>query len=183
MKAEWNEFINGNNRALALVYEDLFQPLLFISIKQTQNPELSRDIVSDLFLNLLDVPKDERKNKWQEVREIRAFLTVVIRNKSIDALRTKINRTKIETSLISVQNDFIEDEYSNEDHYEKSISYLNSAEKELIELHFQGFSNTEIADKLNYSDKTVRNKLSLSKKKLKYFWENLILIISWNILN
>lgn len=47
MKAEWNEFINGNNRALALVYEDLFQPLLFISIKQTQNPELSRDIVSD----------------------------------------------------------------------------------------------------------------------------------------
>lgn len=183
MKEEWKEFLNGNNTALAQLYENLFQPLLFISIKQTQNPELSRDIVSDLFLSLLDVPLEDRKEKWSEVQEIRAFLTIAVRNKSIDAIRTKITRTKIETSLIPEQSQCTDHSYSNEDHYEKSISYLNSAEKELMELHFNGYTNTEIADKLNYSDKTVRNKLSVSKKKLKYFWKNLILLVSWNILN
>ena len=41
----------------------------------------------------------------------------------------------------------------------------------------------QIGEKFNYSEKTVRNKLSLSRKKLVYFWKNLILLVLWKILN
>ena len=183
MKSAWNKFISGNNEALASLYEDLFQPMLFISIKQTHNPELSRDVVSDLFLSLLGTSIEVRQYKWKEVREFKAFLTIMVRNKSIDAVRSKNNRFKIETNLALHQTSFYEDDYTDQEYFEKSISQLNESEKELFTLHYKGFSNTEIGEQLNYSDKTVRNKLSLSRKKLIHLWENLILLMLWKMLN
>ncbi len=182
MEENWNDFINGNNRALASLYEDLFQPMLFISIKQTQDPELSRDVVSEFFLCLLESTIEDRQTKWKEVRELKAFFTVVIRNKSIDAIRTKTNRTRIENNLGNYHTAFYENEYVHLEHFEKSIALLNENEKELYTLHFTGFSNTEIGEQLNYSEKTVRNKLSLSRKKLIHLWKNLILLILWKML-
>jgi RNA polymerase sigma factor (sigma-70 family) len=183
MKENWNDFINGNNRALASLYEDLFQPMLFVSIKQTQDPELSRDVVSEFFLSLLESTIEDRLNKWKEVRELKAFFTVIIRNKSIDAIRTKTNRTKIETDLGNHQTAFYENEYAHLELFEKSIAHLNEKEKELYTLHFTGYSNTEIGEQMNYSEKTVRNKLSLSRKKLIHLWKNLILLVLWKMLN
>jgi RNA polymerase sigma factor (sigma-70 family) len=183
MKSAWNQFINGKNEALASLYEDLFQPMLFISIKKTHNPELSRDIVSELFLSLLDTSIEDRQKKWKEVRELKAFLTIIVRNKSIDAIRSKNNRTRIENDLILNQTPFFEDNFAEQEHFEKSIEQLNESEKELFKLHFTGYSNTEISEQLNYSEKTVRNKLSLSRKKLIHLWKNLILFILWKMLN
>lgn len=183
MKSAWNQFISGNNEALASLYEDLFQPMLFISIKKTHNPELSRDIVSELFLSLLDTTIEDRQKKWKEVRELKAFLTIIVRNKSIDAIRSKNNRARIENNLVVNQTPFFEDNYTEQEHFEKSIEQLNESEKELFTLHFTGYSNAEISEHLKYSEKTVRNKLSISRKKLFHLWENLIILMVWKILN
>ena len=183
MEENWNDFINGNNRALASLYEDLFQPMLFISIKQTQDPELSRDVVSEFFVSLLETTIEDRKTKWIEIKELKAFFTVIIRNKSIDAIRTKTNRNRIETNLGNHKITFYENEYAHLEHFEKSIALLNEKEKELYILHFTGYSNIEIGEQLNYSEKTVRNKLSLSRKKLIHLWKNLILLFLWKMLN
>jgi RNA polymerase sigma factor (sigma-70 family) len=183
MKEKWNEFIKGNNLALASLYIDLFQPLLFISIKYTHDLEISKDIVSELFVNLLETSSKDRFSKWQEVREIKAFLTIIIRNKSIDAIRTSTNRNKLCNDWIKNQKTETEIGYIIEEYTEQCLSHLNEDEKSLILLHLEGYKNQEIGKKLNYSEKTVRNKLSLSRKKLVYIWKNLIILIVWKILN
>jgi RNA polymerase sigma factor (sigma-70 family) len=183
MRNNWNKYIKGDNSALEELYEELFQPLIFVSIKYTRNIEISRDIVSDIFLFLLETSLVDRQKKWKEVREIGAFLTIIVKNKSIDSVRVNSNRKKIEEelSINSVSNSFLE--YFNTDHFEKSIGQLNEQEQKLIYLYYQGYSNVEIGEQLNYSEKTIRNKLSLSRKKLIYFWKNLILLMLWKVLN
>ena len=183
MKEKWNEYINGNNLALASLYNDLFQPLLFISFKYTHDIEISRDIVSELFVNLLETSSKDRFSKWQDVREVKAFLTIIIRNKSIDAIRTKTNRDKLGNDWIKNQTTKTEIEFINEEYNNQCISLLNEDEKKLILLHLEGYKNQEIGEKFNYSEKTVRNKLSLSRKKLVYIWKNLIILMIWKILN
>lgn len=175
MKDKWEDFLNGNNCALADLYDELFLPLLFVSIKYTKDKDLSRDIISDVFLSLIETPVELRLKKWKEVREIKSFLIIIVRNKSIDAIRTILNRNQIEKVLTIHQLEYCEQEFLQIDHFEKTISLLNESEKELFELHFDGYSNIEISEQLNYSEKTVRNKLSISRKKLIYFWKNLIL--------
>ncbi len=183
MKEKWNEFIEGNNLALASLYETLFQPLLFISIKYTRDLEISRDLISELFTTLLETSISDRATKWQEVRELKAFLTIIIKNKSIDAVRTKTNRDKLGNDWIKNQATKTEIKFINEEYTDRCISLLNDDEKELILLHLEGYKNKEIGEKFNYSEKTVRNKLSLSRKKLVYIWKNLIILIVWKILN
>ena len=183
MKDKWSEFVKGNNIALAGLYETLFQPLLFISLKYTHDSEISNDIISELFTTLLESSLEDRSTKWKEVREVKAFLTVIIKNKSIDAIRIKTNRDKLGNDWIKNQTTKIEIAYIYEEFTEQCISHLNEKEKQLILLHLDGYKNQEIGEKFNYSEKTVRNKLSLSRKKLVYFWKNLILIVLWKILN
>lgn len=174
MKEKWKEFIKGNDLALASLYEALFQPLLFISVKYTRDLEISRDLISELFTTLLETSIEDRVTKWQEVREIKAFLTIIIRNKSIDAIRTKTNRDKLGNDWIKNQATKTEIEYINDEYTDQCISLLNDDEKQLILLHLEGYKNQEISEKFNYSEKTIRNKLSLSRKKLVYIWKNLI---------
>jgi DNA-directed RNA polymerase specialized sigma24 family protein len=67
-------------------------------------------------------------------------------------------------------------------HLTVCIDELKNDEKELVEMHLQGFNNTEISEKLNLSEKTVRNKLSLTRKSLSKLWHQLVVIIAllWN---
>jgi RNA polymerase sigma-70 factor (ECF subfamily) len=183
MNEKWTQFINGNDLALASLYKNLFQPLLFISIKYTHDLEISRDIVSELFTALLETSLEDRSKKWKKVREVKAFLTIIIRNKSIDAIRTKTNRNKLGNDWIKNQVTKTENDYIYEDYIEKCISHLNDDEKVLILLHLDGYKNQEIGVKFNHTEKTIRNKLSLSRKKLVYFWKNLIILIVWSILS
>ncbi len=183
MKINWEEFLEGDNLVLAKLYDEVFLSLLFVSIRYTRDFELSRDIISDLFLTLIETPKSDRIKKWKEVRDIKSFLTILIRNKSIDAVRTKINRQQIREKIASKNTQYCEQEYFHQDHFEKSIALLNEKERELFLMHFNGFTNSEIGNKMSYSEKTVRNKLSLCRKKMIYFWKNLLLLILWKILN
>ena len=73
MTKNWTTYLEGDNSALEELYEDLFQPLLFVSIKYTKNIEISKDIISDIFLFLLETSLVDRQEKWKEVREIGAF--------------------------------------------------------------------------------------------------------------
>jgi RNA polymerase sigma factor (sigma-70 family) len=183
MKDKWEDFLNGNNCALADLYDELFLPLLFVSIKYTKDKDLSRDIISDIFLSLIETTVELRIEKWKAVREIKSFLIIIVRNKSIDAIRMISNRKQIDKVLTIQQIEYCEQEFLQIDHFDKIISLLNESEKELFELHFDGYSNFEISEQMNYSEKTVRNKLSISRKKLIYFWKNLIILMLWKILN
>ena len=176
----WEEFIEGNNASLTFVYESLFQPLLFVALKYVRNTEVAQDITSELFASLLETDIVLRQTKWSQIRDISAFLSTIIKFRALDHLKLVKNRQRLNENLTPSS---YTDEKRKEElaHLNVCILKLSLEEQKLVQLHLAGYKNDEIAEKQNYSEKTVRNKLSLSRKKLIYLWKNLILILVWQL--
>ena len=181
IKEHWEDFIHGNNAALTFVYEPLFEPLLFVALKYVRNTEVAQDITSELFTSLLETNITVRQTKWSQIRDIQAFLSTIIKCRAIDHIRQEKNRQRLRNENLTTP--FYTDVKQKEelDHLNVCILKLPIEEQQLLQLHLAGYNNEEIAERKNYNEKTVRNKLSLTRKKLNYLWKNLILILLWQI--
>jgi RNA polymerase sigma-70 factor (ECF subfamily) len=177
----WEAFIHGNNDSLSILYIPYFQPLLFVALKYVKNTEVAQDITSELFTSLLETTIDVRKSKWSQIQDTKAFFTTIIKCRSIDYVRIEQNRMRLLSK--NTVNSSTSDENKNDEleHLNYCILQLTQEEQQLLKLHLAGYKNEEIAEKQNFSEKTVRNKLSLSRKKLIYIWKNLILILLWQL--
>lgn len=173
MKSEkklWDRFVQGDDVALGKLYSELFEPLVFVSFYLVKDNDVARDIVGDLFVTLL--AEENRKSKWLNVNAVKTYLAAAVRNKSIDYLRKykpqEKNTTRIDTEITLEENPF----------YAESLNLLNKDEKALFQLHLDGFKNEEIAENYQVSEKTVRNKLSLSRKKMKSYFNSLLIFFA-----
>jgi RNA polymerase sigma-70 factor (ECF subfamily) len=176
----WEEFIHGDNQSLSKVYEPLFQPLLFIALKYVKNLEQAQDITSELFASILETDVPTRQTKWSQIRDLKAFLSTIIKCRALDYLKIDKNRMRILEER--AQTLTITHEQSLDlEHLRTCIYLLPAEEQELLHLHLAGYKNDEIATQKNYAEKTVRNKLSSSRKKLIYLWKNLILVLLWQL--
>lgn len=168
----WNQFIQGDNGALGELYEHLFEPLVFVSYYFVKNNDTARDIVSELFVHLLSSSLDNRQQKWQSIEDIQFYLNKMIRNKSIDHLRKTQNHHRI-LKGIDFPKEQTMDIFPNE-----ILNELPDQEKEIIGLHLDGFNNHELADRFQLSEKTIRNKLSLSRKKMTRYFKLILVLFS-----
>ena len=133
--------------------------------------------VTRLFVSFIELPHEERWKRWERIENHKALLIAIVRNKCLDHLKISQNRARINSEL------FPETTTETETtamiaHLTACIQELKNDEKELVEMHLQGFNNTEISEKLNLSEKTVRNKLSLTRKSLWKLWHQMILLIA-----
>jgi RNA polymerase sigma factor (sigma-70 family) len=177
----WEAFINGDNESLTALYSPYFESLFFTALKYVKNIESAQDITSELFTSLLETDITIRQTKWNQIRDIQAFLSTIIKYRALDHIKQAKNRDRIRNE--NLVTNFYTDEKQKEElaHLRACIQRLTEEEQNLIQLHIEGYKNDEIAQKQNYSEKTVRNKLSLSRKKLIYLWKNLILILLWQL--
>jgi DNA-directed RNA polymerase specialized sigma24 family protein len=113
----------------------------------------------------------ERKQKWKSIEEIDKYLNAMIRNKSIDHIRSIKNRERI---LESIQFSKTQqtDVYALE-----VLNHLSILDKELMGLHIAGYNNHEIAEQYKLSEKTIRNRLSKSRKLLIKFSSVMLIFI------
>lgn len=172
MKTEqslWNRFVHGENDALGELYSEFFEPLVFVSFYLVKDNNVARDIVGDLFVFLLAVEVKDRKTKWLEVNSVKSYLSVAVRNKSIDYLRkTKLHVSKIDAldaPITMEENPF----------FAESLMLLRDEEKEVFQMHLDGYKNEEIAENYQLTEKTVRNKLSLTRKKMRTYFKSLLI--------
>jgi RNA polymerase sigma factor (sigma-70 family) len=177
----WKKYINGDNQALTGLYQPLFRKLFFIAFRFTRNETIASDIVHDLFEMLLHTSIEERKSKWSTVLNIDAFLSTFIKCKSMDYSKVESNRKRI----ISLQEQPIKEDQEQNEHSEKLeqlIHQLTKKEQELLKLHLAGFKNEEIAQIQDQSEKSVRNRLSETRKKLRILWKQnylILLFLNW----
>lgn len=169
----WTLFLHGNDRALGELYHDLFEPLVFVAYHRVKNMEVARDIVSELFVTLLTTSTEVRKTKWQNVESIHAYLTTSVKNKAIDFIRAEKSHFDILAQLPAKQ--LMENDVDVLD----ELHTLPTKETELFQLHLDGYSNTEIAKQNMISEKTVRNKLSLTRQKMALMYKSLVTIALW----
>ncbi len=168
----WDQFIKGDNCSLGELYDHLFEPLVFLSFYFVKSNESARDIVGELFVQIITTPKKKRKQKWGDVKDIQSYLKQIVRHKSIDYLRKSQNQLRIQSEWQQAVS-FSLDTFSHE-----ALHLLSLPEKDLFDMHLQGFNNNELAQKLQLSEKTIRNKLSLSRKKMLRYFKTVLILFS-----
>ena len=171
----WTLFLLGDDRALGELYHVLFEPLVFVAYHRVKNMEHARDIVSELFVTLLTTSTEVRKTKWQNVESIQAYLTTAVKNKAIDFIRSERSHFDILEQLPTKQ--LTENNVGVLD----GLRVLPSKETELFQLHLDGYSNTEIAEQNMISEKTVRNKLSMTRRKMALHYKSFLTLALWMI--
>ena len=126
LKELFEKVRTGDREAFALIYNELKQPVFTIVYRIVQSKEVSEDITHDVFVKLFVSPPDS------SVKNPRAWIFQMARNRSIDTLRKKkfvnsddasVNATD-DLGHIAVRLDI-----------ESAIQKLSCIEREVLSLH------------------------------------------------
>lgn len=165
--------------ALAAIY-DRYSPQLYgLSLKILKNQTLAQDVIQDVFISIWKRIDSFDPGRGTPI----AWMTILCRNRCIDALRAKQGRAKKagyleeypfeSAALTSGDNPF-----ANTDHAQKreriiqALSQLPPEQRELIELaYFQGFTQSEIAKHFDIPLGTVKTRMRLGMMKLREIFE------------
>jgi RNA polymerase sigma-70 factor (ECF subfamily) len=105
--------------------------------------------------------------------EILGYLKISVRNACFDILRSRKRKAgilyKIGSSFQFWKKPEVYSKFQ-KDAFEMMMTELSEREKEIFQLHLDGFKNYEIAEKLNLSELTVRNTLHNAKKRIRKMW-------------
>jgi RNA polymerase sigma-70 factor (ECF subfamily) len=135
-----------------------------------ENREEARDIVNSAFLKLL-----EQEEPCFEQQNTNAFLFTIVKNSCIDHLRhiATVNKNK-EKILLALRQALLKDVINDDalsyvlDRIHGEIEKLPTGCKEVFKLSYiDELKNREIAEKLQISEKTVRNQISKARKILR----------------
>lgn len=169
---------NDNRRAYTELYERYKRPLLVYALKKVRDEEIAEDIVHDLMAKLW-VNRDSIKLEGRFV----GYIFKALRNKIIDHMSRSSHSQRYLDSLDS----FAENYSDPADYKLREESFWNSIEQLLdkystnaqaiIRLRLQGYNNHEIAEKLNLSEKTIRNQQSAIVKYLKSKFPRILIFI------
>jgi RNA polymerase sigma factor (sigma-70 family) len=168
------QVVGGFNRkeakAFALIREKYsFKAYNIISQLTEGSPE-TEDMVSEVFIRLWQNPV-----RFEQIKKIEDFIYVASRNLAINHIKKQSNESKYEDiagQYTDIHEDFIEakmamSEFMN--HAYKIVQAFPPQMKQVFILSFyEGLTNTEIARKMNKSEKTVANHKAIVIKRLKF---------------
>jgi RNA polymerase sigma factor (sigma-70 family) len=168
-------YINGDNDALGELYSLYYSSLIMVAYRYTLSTEKSKDIVGLVFEKLLSFSTSKRQTFFLHPEKgMYPLLLSIIKNKALDEIKQNKLHQEIKkqiestTSFFGINTIFVRFE---EEAIKQLIDYLSNREKEILQLHLQGFKNDEIATQLNISYNTVRNTLHSAKQRVKKLWQ------------
>jgi len=160
----------GDERALASLYQLFSKRLLHFATLLTRSPELAEEIVEDTFVKLWTNRADIRN-----VHNLNVYLYVAVKNRSLNAIAHKAKE------LVSIPFDHLEIEMSQDasDPYSllitaemmkrirQAVETLPPRCKMIFKLIRQdGLSYKEVADILNISVNTIDAQMAIAVKKI-----------------
>lgn len=167
----WNSFLEGDNKALHVIYETYVQMLYCYGLNFTRDENLVKDCIHDVFVDLF-----RYRQNLRETNNIQLYLFKSLKNailKAISKSRKYLGVDQMDDSFLfekSVEEVKIEDD---DDLYRtkmvrKAFSTLTSRQKEVLFLKF--YSNLgydEISQVLNMNYQSARNLVHRSIDKLR----------------
>ncbi len=169
------QFCNGENYALSTLYKAWLPELYLVAYRYVQSQQEAEDVVADCFEKVFAMPTKKRHQKFiDEEINIKALLLVMVKNKSLDVIKTKNTRSRIVDGIKKL----LPKEVFNgakqtlpDENFKALLNCIPEKEKEIITLSIAGFSTSEIGKQLHLSEKTVANMLSMARKKVKNLWK------------
>ena len=168
-------YIIGNDEALGVLYTTYYSSLVMIAYKYTLNSEKSKDLIGYVFEKLLCLNTSKRQTIFlHPTKGIYPLVISIIKNKALDDIKaTKLHQEKqkhIESLSNFTSTNHILSRFE-EEAIKQLIYNLPNREKEILQLHLDGFKNEEIGKQLNISYNTVRNTLHTAKQRVKKLWQ------------
>lgn len=151
----------GKVSAFNQVYNQLHKTIFFLAVRITKDEEAAKDILSESFMKLW-----QRRQQFETMENVKAFLYTITRNASIDYLRQKKQDNDGRKELTHRKDDnklaaFADMETLRADLLQKLYEEIESLPPkcgEIFKLFFFEAKKTEqIAQQLNINKKTVLN--------------------------
>ena len=145
------------------------------ALRLTRDMEDANDLLQETVLKAFS-----NREKYTEGTNLKAWLYTIMKNTFITNYqrmvrkKTFIDSTNnlhyINSSSVSIENSAY-GKFAMKD-INKAIEKLNDAYKVPFMMHFKGFKYYEIADKLDIPIGTVKNRIHIARKELKYKLKN-----------
>jgi RNA polymerase sigma-70 factor (ECF subfamily) len=149
---------NGEQRAIEHLYRLHYRPLCFFAQGFINNKEESEDIVVNVFVKFL-----HRKQDFETLNKIKAFLYISTRNACLDFLKHVRRKTASHNEiayLMEKEEDFIQSRIIRAELLKMvlhEVDQLPALRKKICKMIFvDDLSNIEIAQKLNITVDSVR---------------------------
>ncbi len=162
-----DELSKGNERAFEFIFREYYQSLSQFSYSIVKDQVVAESIVQDVLVKLW-----ERRGTIENISNIFSYLVSMVRNQCIDYIRkekSKIamySRLKIEESDNTTEDQVTANEF--EEKLLNAIAHLPERCRLAMEMsRFDGFSNKEIAQKMQISVKGVEALIGRSLKLLR----------------
>ena len=172
---EMERIAQGDQAALGRLYDRFARPLYSVALKMLSSPIEAEEAVQDVFVSVWKSAKNYQPGRAQ----IFTWLTVMVRNKSLDRLRAKSRRipTADATTEAAQEREVEEERRTAADALMDSersgilrgaINKLPEDQKGVIDLaFFTGLSHSEIAAQLGLSIGTIKSRIRYGMQKLK----------------
>lgn len=168
----------GSRRAYEELYDRYKRPLVAYALKKL-NDEEAYDLIHDLWLRIW-----EKRETLDVKGTVVSYLFKAVRNRIIDLMaRSSLSRrylASVEYADSSIENDKADYELREKmfmNQIEIVLNKYSSKANSIVRMRMQGYNNHEIAEKLNLSEKTIRNQHSSILKFLKTKFPNMFLLI------
>ncbi|MCS3552453.1 MULTISPECIES: RNA polymerase sigma factor [unclassified Sphingobacterium] len=156
---EWNNFCAGNRTSFKVIYENYFNSLFLYGLRFTDNHEVIKDIIQNLFFKLW-----ENRKSLQDIKQPRSYLHRALRNLLLNSQRDSkqylhepIDEEHYSFQLdLPIESTIIREEERLEIHKQlkDAFRHLTSKQKEMLYLKYvKQLSFKEIAEILEISIK------------------------------
>ena len=164
------QLISGDEKALKYFFDTYYDDLCNFVNAYVRDTDLSEDIVQDVFIYLWENRKNLKLGS-----SVKSYLYTSSKNKSLNHIRNLKNHDRIKGQIVThleiskEADDFLE--YKDlKKLLAHVIGQLPDKCRKIYQLsRDQGLSNSEIAEKLSISVKTVENQITIAIRKIRDF--------------
>jgi RNA polymerase sigma factor (sigma-70 family) len=185
-KELWTDFISGKNDAFKIIYEKYFPELFKYGCYFSDDEDLVKDCIQDLFINLYHY-----RLKLKLTDKIRPYLIASFKRNIFNKLRSesKEKKKQIRIDSLSFDYSFPEDLIENDDNkialLQNAMNKLTARQREAIYLKYvTGLSYEELSAAMNLSYQASRNLISHGMERLRNAISKkglLLLAIIWKV--
>lgn len=159
----------SDREAFAEIYSRYAESLAGFAATKLFSLEDARDILHDMFVKLW-----ENRDSINITSNLQSYLYAIVRYRIIDKIRKNITREEyaaISKALITNVQPGVEQQIAEKELKQKIDGALNELPPRVKEIYLlsreESLTNREIAKKLNLSEQTVKNQLSVALKHLR----------------
>jgi RNA polymerase sigma factor (sigma-70 family) len=160
----WERYVRGDKLAFGELYTYYHKSLTAFCMGRLKTIELAENAASETLIKLLQYPRPD------EIENFESWLFTVAKNECNTVWTTSQRRRKLMEAnyqVIEHQLAEVDVNYSVENMDQLIRQNLDDTDYKIWQLYQQGYDNSEIADMINMNEKTVANRKSDARNRLK----------------